>query len=194
MSDSTLNRVSIRLSSGGHAFSQSDLERAEAAKEGVEVVVVTERVALVPEKFLDEAPLEEHLLAMRIPLSPADRVVRSVPREGIVAVMAVEDSVLRVLEAKNAVPITFTSPLLESIADGDGITIELVDDVAFITLHEGVLRFAEAQRVESDADLLYFIECVHRTYDVYNMYARAKGDTQRIECVTKGRFKNFKTL
>ena len=174
--------MSIRLSSGGHAFSQSDLERAEAAKEGVEVVVVTERVALVPEKFLDEAPLEEHLLAMRIPLSPADRVVRSVPREGIVAVMAVEDSVLRVLEAKNAVPITFTSPLLESIADGDGITIE------------GVLRFAEAQRVESDADLLYFIECVHRTYDVYNMYARAKGDTQRIECVTKGRFKNLKTL
>ena len=194
MSDSTLNRVSIRLSSGGHAFSQSDLERAQEAKEGVEVEVVTERVALVPEKFLNEAPLVDHLLALRIPLSPADRVVCSQPREGVVAVMAVEDSPLRVLETKCSGPITYTSPLVQSLSDGDGITIHLVDDVAYITLHEGVLRFAEAQHIESDADLLYFIESVHRTYDIYNMYARAKGDTQRIERVTKGRFKNMKTL
>jgi hypothetical protein len=108
--------------------------------------------------------------------------------------MAVEDSPLRVLETKYSGPITYTSPLVRSLADGDGITIELIDNVAYITLHEGVLRFAEAQCIDSDADLLYFIESVHRTYDVYNMYARAKGDTQRIERVTKGRFKNLKTL
>ena len=44
--------------------------------------------------------------------------------------------------------------------------------------------------VVSDADILFYLESVNRVYGIYNMFARALGDVERLRKVCR---KSFKT-
>ena len=43
--------------------------------------------------------------------------------------------------------------------------------------------------MKNDADILFYMESVNRVYDIYNMYARAIGDVERLNKVCRKCFK-----
>ena len=81
------NKVSIRLESGGHSFSEEQLSKALASGEGVEVEIITPRTTLMPAEAR-LAPAEVLRMAGLAPLA-TECAVESVAVDGRVAVMAV---------------------------------------------------------------------------------------------------------
>lgn len=187
MSKPTVNKVSIWLESDGHTFSN----RVEAKRgDKVEVVVDTFKTALVPEQYLDTEDSARHLRDIGISVTADERVVHSTPTNGIVAVMAVVGSTLATLREQYP-NVTFTSPLLLGEPLERGTLLELRTNTLYVRIYDDGLRFAEAINIESEGDLLFALESLNRTYGIYNMYARAKGNTEAIARITKGCFSNL---
>lgn len=196
MSSTSVNKVSIWLGSGGHTFSKevegtddsvwADMRRCAE----VEVVVDTHKTALVPEAYVDGDNLSRHLGDLALSVASDESVVCSRPVGGIVAVMAVSSDAVAILQRVTK-GVAFTSPLLVGEPLERGTLFELSSDTLYVRVYDGGLRFAEALRVESDGDILFVFETLHRAYGIYNMYARAKGDTDRIARLTKGCFKSI---
>lgn len=191
MTNKSLNKVSIRLASGGHSFSPAAL-----CVEGdgiVEVVISTPKTTLVPaELFVAEDPCS-HLAAVGIAPVSNEQVVHSGVVDGIVAVMAINGECVELLRTNYGSRLSFVSPLLEDAAPEHGALIRLDTDVLYVRIYDGGLRFAEAMEVTADADLQYYLESIQRVYDIYNMYARAMGDTERLKRIAGRCFKNLVT-
>ena len=69
--------------------------------------------------------------------------------------------------------------------------IELIDNTLFVRVYNKGLLFAEAMEVSSDADIIHILQRLNNIYDIYNMYARALGDTERITRICKRCFKHI---
>ena len=64
MASDILNKVSIRLMSGGHTFSKSDIEALKRAGAGAVVEIVTHKTVLRPEQGFDAAKANDDLAAI----------------------------------------------------------------------------------------------------------------------------------
>ncbi|MBR5595231.1 MAG: hypothetical protein IKW47_02935 [Alistipes sp.] len=183
-----LNNVSIRLMSGGHAFSNSDIETIKRAGSDAVVEFVTYKTVLRPEMGFDAANVKEDLEATGYAVAENEVVVSSTAVNGRVAVMAVSAACIEAIKALGA-KVRYTSPLLYGDDILEGSQIALYNNVLYVSVFKNGLHFAEAMTVVSDADILYYLESIHRVYGIYNMYARAIGDVERLRRVCRKCFK-----
>ena len=174
-----LNNVSIRLMSGGHAFSNNDIEAIKSVGNGAVVEIVTEKTVLRPEVGFVLADAEQDLVATGYVVAENEVVICSAAHNGRVAIMAVSAACVEAIEA-SGVTVSYTSPLLAGDDIEDGSYIALYNNVLFVRVYKAGLRFAEAIKVENDADILFYLESINRVYGIYNMYARAIGDVERL--------------
>lgn len=188
MANAVLNKVSIRLESGGHTFSPAECPEVEGV---VEVVVSTYKTTLVPAELFVEGDAQHILTAVGCAPAVNERVVASAQQGGIVAVMAISAACYDALTSRYGERLCFTSPLLEAADMKQGVALHLDSDVLYVRVYDDGLRFAEAMAVSSDGDVLYYLESINRVYDIYNMYARAMGDAARIKRVAGRSFKNL---
>ena len=185
MSKPTVNKVSIWLESDGHTFSNGTEAEGGDVRE---IVVNTFKTALVPEQYLDTNDSSRHLRDIGLSVAMDEHAVCSAPTGGIVAVMAIGSDTLATLREQYP-HATFTSPLLLGEPMEQGTLLELRAKTLFVRIYDNGLRFAEAINIESEGDILFTLESLHRTYGFYNMNARAKGDTEALLRLTKGCFR-----
>ena len=159
--------------SGGHAFSYSDIDIVKSAGSDAVVEFVTAKTVLRPEAGFDVANAKEDLEAT------------GYARVAVMAVNAVCIDAIKALDTK----VCYTSPLLYGDDILEGSQIALYNNVLYVSVFKNGLHFAEAMTVVSDADILYYLESVHRVYGIYNMYARALGDVERLRRVCRKCFK-----
>ena len=189
MANNMLNNVSIRLMSGGHAFSNSDIDCIKRAGKDVTIEFVTPKTVLRPERGFNKTEAQHELEAMGYVVAEDEVTVCSPAVEGIVAIMAVSANCIEAINVLEIEP-QYTSPLLPTESLTEGSYIALYEDVLYVRVYNGGLRFAEAMTVESDADILFYLESINRVYGIYNMYARATGDTKRLNRVCRKCFNN----
>lgn len=211
MTNKSLNKVSIRLESGGHAFSPSALnaalERVASSKgdgtsksggvmngADVEFVIHTHKTALVPAEYFDSENPRLELSAVGIAPASDEVVVCSGVVRDTVAVMAMNCACYDHISKTYGTRASFLSPLQEGEPMDRGVAIALYADVLYVRVYDGGMRFAEAMEVATDADVLYYLDSINRVYDIYNMHARATGDTQRLQKICRRMFKTIETL
>ena len=182
------NNVSIRLMSGGHTFSSNDIETIKNGGSDVVVEVVTPKTVLRPEEGFVLEDAQRDLEATGYVVAEDEVVVCSASQNGRLAIMAVSKRCAQAI-ASLEVNICYSSPLLLGDDMAEGSHIALYGDVLYVRVYKGGLRFAEAIHVENDADLLYYLESINRVYGIYNMYARALGDRERLNRVCRKCFK-----
>lgn len=179
------NKVSIRLESGGHSFSEEQLTKAVASGERVEMEIITPRTTLMPADA-HLSPDEVLRMAGLAPLA-TECAVKSEAVDGRVAVMAVDSALCARLKECSAV---FSSPLSSVDCSREGAMLNLIGSVLYLHIVEGgVLRVAEALPVANDADILYYLERFNEVYLIYNKAAYIKGGS-RIETIAKKFFKS----
>ena len=192
MMQTSLNNVSIRLKSGGHSFSTSELSaEMRSASQPLEVVVLTAKTTLVPAEFFNREHVADYLA--EVGLSPAadECAVCSNAEGGVVAVMAISKQCHEELNDAISAGVTFTSPLIANSDIEKGSVIHLEDGVLYVNIYDGDMRFAEAFECANDADVLYYLATVNEVYGIYNMYARARGDVKHLQKLLKPIFKNL---
>lgn len=166
------NKVSIRLESGGHSFSEEALAEAVASGEMVEVEIVSPRTTLMPAEAR-LAPAEVLRMAGLAPLA-TECAVESVAVDGRVAVMAIDSALCARLSGYS---VAYLSPLSSVDCSREGAMLNLIGSVLYLHIVEGgVLRVAEALPVANDADILYYLERFNEVYLIYNKAAYIKGD------------------
>lgn len=179
------NKVSIRLESGGHSFSEEALAEAIASGDRVEVEIVSPRTTLMPADA-HLSPDEVLRMAGLAPLA-SECAVMSEAVDGRVAVMAVDSALCARLKECSAV---FSSPLSSVDCSREGTMLNLIGSVLYLHIVEGgVLRVAEALPVANDADIVYYLERFNEVYLIYNKAAYIKGGN-RIEAIAKKFFKS----
>ena len=192
MMQTSLNNVSIRLKSGGHSFSASELNsEVRNSSQPVEVVVLTPKSTLVPAEFFVAEHAAGYLAEVGLALANGECAVFSEAKEGAVAVMAISAECYAELKACIPAGVLFTSPLIEGVAPEKGSMLHLEADVLYVRIYNRGLRFAEAFECKSDADVLYYIAKVDEVYDIYNMYARVSGDVKHLQKLLKPIFKDL---
>ena len=190
MTQSLQNNVSIRLKSGGHSFSGAELDALRGAKQPVEALLLTSKSTLVPAEFFDKAHAADYLADVGLATSVDEVAVFSKPTCGVVAVMAIAERTLIELQSV-AKEIVFTSPLLAEQTVEQGSVLHLEDDLLYVRVYGDGLRFAEVVEIKNDADILYYLTVINEVYGICNMFARAKGDTARLQRLCKQIFKNL---
>ncbi|MBQ3248158.1 MAG: DUF3822 family protein [Alistipes sp.] len=189
MANAKHDNVSIRLESDGHTFSPE----CAAASGAVEVVVSTVKTALVPAELFVEDDARAALAAVGFAPTTSERVVYSAAVSGVVAVMAMDVACYDALVERYGQSLCFSSPLLERVDIKRGVHLKLDRELLYVRVYDDVMLFAEVVEVKSDGDILYYLESIHRVYDIYNMYARATGDTGRLKRLCGRSFKNLET-
>lgn len=174
-----LNKVSICLMTGGHSFSNSDIEAVKSAGRDAVVEFVTHKTMLRPAKGFDEARANEDLEAAGYVVADDEVVVSSAVQCDRVAVMAVSAKCVEDITAAGVKP-CYTSPLIAGDDMAEGSHIAIYGNVLYVRVYRDGLRFAEAMLVDNEADLLFYLESINRIYGIYNMYARAIGDIERL--------------
>ena len=188
MACNMLNNVSIRLMSGGHTFSIKDIDAIKQAGAGAVVEFVTPKTVLRPEQGFDRANAADDLAATGYVVADNEVVVSTKAQNGKVAVMAVSAACVEAIEALG-VEFVYTSPLLAGDDLTEGSYIALYGDVLYVRVYKDGMRFAEAIAVENDADVLYYLTTIDQVYGIYNTYARAEGDVERLNRVCRKYFK-----
>lgn len=188
MVNAKLNNVSIRLTTDGHTFSPAD---AAVASGAVEVVVSTAKSVLVPAELFDESDAAAALAAVGYAPTANERVVCSAATDGAVAVMAVDAACYDALVERYGASLSFSSPLVEHVDMAQAVVMHLDKGVLFVRVYDGGMLFADAMEVKSDGDILYYLESIHRVYNIYNMYARATGDAERLKRLCGRSFRNL---
>lgn len=189
MSIASINKVSIRYISGGHSFSEKEIETINAEGRSVEISIITPKSVLVPVENYIDTNRGDYLAAMGLAPSANEVAIEAARKGDMVAVVAVDKAFVESLD-KIKVNILLTTPLLDKSIE-QGTIIDLVECVAYIRIYDGGLRFAEAVGIYSDADLMATLERLNEVFGIYNMYARAKGDTERILGVCQKSFKHI---
>lgn len=190
MSLTSTNKVSIRYKSGGHSFSTKELESLVGAGQSLEVVVITPKCVLVPATEYKSLHKVDYLTTMGVAPSVSECVVDTPVINNIVAVMSIDKEFAQTL-LNLKTDSTFTTPLLSNETIEQGTIIELIDNTLFVRVYNKGLLFAEAMEVSSDADIIHILQRLNNIYDIYNMYARALGDTERIIRICKRCFKHI---
>lgn len=184
------NKVSIRLLSGGHSFSSHDIDGV-TSREGVTIELCTHKTTLVPAAMLNASDASCHLRAVGLAPSIDETVVCSTEVNGVVAVMAISSECHDHVARQFVCGFSYSSPLLVAEPPVEGSVLSLYGDTLYVAVYRSGLRFAEAMEVKGDVDILYYLESVNRVYDIYNMYARAKGDVSRLKGVCRSMFRSI---
>ncbi len=151
-------RMTIRLASDGHSC-RFDLSRAARADEIV-AVVSSAQTQLVPAEMFDPERSAAYLELAGMAARASQTVVTSDPEADIVAVMAVERSVLECFGETIREKIRFTSPLLHTPAATRSVLwLEVERTLLYIKVYddEGQLRLAEVIVAEDDDERLYYL-------------------------------------
>jgi hypothetical protein len=176
--------------SGGHAFSKQELDAALHADSECVIEIVTPKTTLRPMEGFNPKEACRDLETAGYSIAEDEVVVCSPEIEGRVAIMTLCRECAELI-AKSGAKISYTSPLIMGEEIDEGSHIALYGDVLYVRVYRDGLRFAEAMAVESDADILYYLESIERVYGIYNMYARAMGDVERLEKIC-GRYTKLK--
>ena len=191
MKPTTSNCVSIQLPLGGHSFSSARLGDIVVDNgQEVRIIVDTAKCALIPQQHFSVADVVEIARASGITVS-SDEIVVCSPDAPIIAVMAINASCHATLIERYGNRISFTTPLLNSPMPDHGSVIHLSASTLYVRVANEGLKFAEAIGVDGDADILYMLENINKVYNIYNMYARAEGDTKRLLALCKRSFSNL---
>lgn len=186
--------VSIQLSLGGHSFSDAmaRCRTTMAAADSAVVYLATLKTTLVPAEMFDAEHADSHLANVGYALAVDECVVvDSSSQKGVVALMAVAQSVIAELSAACGGRVEYRTPLLRDEAVADGVVMHLSGDVLYVRLYVGGrLLFAETVAAQSDADVLYYLATIDEVYGIFNMYARACGDTKRLVPLAKRLFRS----
>ena len=149
------DEVSIRLWSDGHSFPELPV-----AIGPLRVVVLGRKCTLVPAEVFREEEAVRYLELCGLACSASECVVRSPERNGRVAVMAIERSVRERLP----VGATFFSPLQDAEEPQQTVRMERYGHLLYIKVYAPTLRFAEAVRCDTDADVLYYVGRLAREF------------------------------
>ena len=191
MSPTNKSFVSIQLPLGGHSFSSRELEEVKVGNDSHIVALVdTPRCVALPRTLLNGASLEEHLRAGGIALAPNEIAVCNDEQE-VAIVAAMSKECYDMLTTKYGDKVSFTSPLIATPLPERGSVLHLSNNSLYVRVVNSGLRFIEAMAVYSDADIIYALEKINSVYDIYNMYARAEGDTKRLLRLCKQQFSNL---
>ncbi len=160
-SNSTVSNkmVSIQLLLGGHSFSADILsDDIVGSHDDVCLVVNTHKVTLVPCEEFEAEMAAECLAIVGLGCAEDERAVYSDAEADKIAVMAVAEEALTQIEAKLGSRARFTTPLLESAHDSEphNISLRIADGVCYMRYADNRLRMAEAVRVSSPEDTLYY--------------------------------------
>lgn len=184
-------KVSIRLMSGGHSFSPTEIEGMAKEGSALTAELITAKITLVPEVMFDPERIVEYLAFVGIAPAHDEVAVYSPAVDDKVAVMAMAKSCYEKLVAEFGKNITFSSPLIQGHAPKQGALLDLVEDVLYVRIFNGGMLFGEAVRVENDADILFMFEQINKVYNIYSMHVRARGDKERLAKLTKHLFTNI---
>jgi len=150
--------MTIRLASDGHSC-RFDLSRAARADEIV-AVVSSAQTQLVPAEMFDPERSAAYLELAGMAARPSQTVVTSNPAADIVAIMAVESSVLECIGEKIREKIRFTSPLLHTPARTRSVLwLETDGPLLYIKVYdaEGQLQLAEVFTAAGEDEVLYYL-------------------------------------
>lgn len=175
--------------SGGHSFSL-DQVGACANCEALSVVVLTSKTTLVPAELFDAERAAYYLAEVGLAPRYGECAVCSEPCNDMVAVMAISKECHAALQGVTPA-LTFITPLLGGNVVEQGSMLHLEDNLLYVRVYGNGLRFAEVVECKSDADILYYLTKIDEVYSIYNMSARATGDTTRMQRVTKRLFKEL---
>ncbi len=151
-------RMTIRLASDGHSC-RFDLSLAARADEIV-AIVSSAQTQLVPAEMFDPERAAAYLELAGMAARPSQTVVTSDPAADIVAIMALDSSVLECLGEKIREKIHFTSPLLHTPAHTRSVLwLETDSSLLYIKVYdaEGRLRLAEVFTAAGEDELLYYL-------------------------------------
>lgn len=193
MSPTNKSYVSIQLPLGGHSFSSRVLDEATGMENNnshIVAVVDTARCVAVPRVLLNDASLEEHLSVAGIAIAQNEIAVCNSEQE-VAVVMAMNKECHAMLMVKYGDKVSFTSPLLTTPLPEQGTALHLSDKTLYVRVVNNGLRLIEAIEVDGDADIIYALEKINSVHNIYNMYARAEGDTKRLIRLCKQQFSNL---
>lgn len=191
MSPTNKSYVSIQLPLGGHSFSSKALDEVKVDDNcRIVAIVDTARCAAVPIALLNGASLEEHLQSAGIAIAPNEVAVCNDEQE-VAVVMAMNRECHTTLTAKYGDKISFTSPLLATPLPEQGSVLHLSSKTLYVRVTTNGLKFIDAIEVDGDGDIIYVLEKINSVHNIYNMYARAEGDTQRLIRLCKQQFSNL---
>ena len=186
MSTTPKSYVSIQLPLGGHSFSRADLDKIVADAESHMVATLhTAKCVAVPAEVFRKEDCASYLASSAIAVESNECVVYSNTEQPIVAVMVVNKECHELLSTSYGTRLHYTTPLLLTPAPEQGTVLHLNAGVLYIRVVNDGLRLAEVIQVTNDADILYYLERTHRAFNIYNMYARAEGETQRLMSIGK---------
>lgn len=134
----------------------------------MEVEVDTNRIVLVPNTVFEDGMEQGYLKTNNIVCGQDEMVVVS-PSFGIRAIMPVRRDAVEYLQSVWP-ELTFSSPILKSIYRTQRGTVELnlTQKVAYLTIIEDKLNYAEAFPYASTADLLYYMHLLGKNFDLQN--------------------------
>lgn len=189
MNPTSKSYVSIQLPLGGHSFSRANLEKIDKTKgSSVVATLPTAKCVAVPAEVFNKEEAHSYLQASGITVASDECVVYSNTSESVVAVMAINAECHKLLSSKYGDSLSYTTPLLNSPTLEQGTVLHLSQGVLYIRVANEGLRLAEVVEVATDGDILYYLENIHRVFNIYNMYARAEGETQRLMTICKKLF------
>lgn len=191
MTQSTSNSVSIRLKSGGHSFSTTELDAVRGTTLPIDVMVLTAKSTLIPVEFFDSGHTADYLAEVGMAPSISEVAVSTMPSNGMVAVMAINRRCYDELKTSSPAGINFTTPLLDNETMSNGCILHLEEDILYVRIYSNGLRFAEAMECKNDADVLFYLASINEAYNIYNTRAHAKGDTARLQRLCKRVFREL---
>lgn len=164
----TNKKVSIQLQLGGHSFSCDVLPTELPEEATVEVELLTDNSVLVPSECFDPALAAKLLEMSGVSLANEDVAVWSNERGGAIAVMCLPREVATELNKRYGDHLCYTSPLLyQRVGEGLYLYIYYVGSLGYFKLFDGkTLLFAAARSVESDDEVLCFVEQLAREFNV----------------------------
>ncbi len=150
------NDVSIQLKLGGHSFSAASLASVPDDAD-ITFIVETHKATLVPKQVFDESMAADYLAAVGLSCAADETAVCSDMQAETIAVMAINKSALSEIAGMFGARAGFTSPLLCSDHDGSrNMSIQIIEGVAYFRAFDNGLQAAEAIRIASDNDVLYY--------------------------------------
>lgn len=161
------DEVSIRLWSDGHSFPE-----LPAAPGPLRVVVLGRKCTLVPAEEFREEEAARYLELCGLACSASECAVRSPETNGRVAVMALERSVCGRLPAGTV----FSSPLLDAEEPQQTVRMERYENLLYIKVYAPSLRFAEAVRCDTEADVLYYTGLLAGEFPLGRLTLSLKGE------------------
>lgn len=156
--------VSIQLKLGGHSFSPDTLPPV-GEENDIRCELLTPKTLLIPREEFDATVAGKLLEIAGMPPAEDECTIWSESEETAVAVMAFGCEQIEALRKRFGDRLHFTSPLLFTPQCAPAsVWLCRKEDLLYIKVYDDGLRFAEVVTIQTDADLLYYIELLNREF------------------------------